>query len=110
MEEKILIPIYGDDVSPRFDLAAEALIVSRFEPSGKISEKIVVLSNVSAEKLSHLILTENIRTVICGGIEDEYYQFLVWKRVEVFDSIIGEWRAALDSYFSGDLQPSNKLI
>jgi predicted Fe-Mo cluster-binding NifX family protein len=109
MEKKILIPIYEDEISPRFDLAAEALIVSRLEPLGEIDEKIVVLYNRSAEKLCHLILTEGIRTVICGGIEEEYYQYLVWKRVEVFDSIIGPWRDALGRYLNGELKTSDKL-
>jgi predicted Fe-Mo cluster-binding NifX family protein len=109
MEKKILIPIYEDEICPRFDLAAEALIVSRLEPSGEIDEKVVVLYNGSAEKLCHHILTEGIRTVICGGIEEEYYQYLVWKRVEVFDSIIGPWRDALDLYLKGELKPSGSL-
>lgn len=110
MEKKILIPLYGDEVSPRFDQAAEVLIATWFESSAALNEKVVVLSKPSAEKLCHLIITEGVQTVICGGIEEEYYQYLKWKRVEVIDSVIGFRQTVLDSYIKGTLQAWDNLL
>lgn len=107
MQHKILIPLYGSEVAPRFDLASEVVIVTVDEKRRKLEEKLVVLPQVSAEKLCHLILTEGVRTVICCGIEEEYYQYLVWKRIEVLDSIIGLWETALDRYVSSTLSPGD---
>ncbi len=42
---RVLIPLVGDDIAPRFDLAQEALIVA-VEPQGRVSvEKSIILSH-----------------------------------------------------------------
>ncbi|MBW1997469.1 MAG: dinitrogenase iron-molybdenum cofactor biosynthesis protein [Deltaproteobacteria bacterium] len=109
MTKKLLIPLYGNDVAPRFDLATEVLIVSLNENRDRLHEKTVVLPQASAEQLCHLILTEEARVVICGGIEEEYYQFLRWKRVEILDSVIGPYEAALERFCKGSLRSGEIL-
>lgn len=104
MPNKILIPLYGREVAPRFDLAAEAVFVTLGTDPHDRQEKLVVLPRVSAEKLCHMILTEGIDTVICGGIEEEYYQYLTWKRITVYDSVIGPWEKALERLIGGGLR------
>jgi len=106
MSAKILIPLYESDVAPRFDLATEVLIVSGVGKSGsgeKGDKRMVVLPSASADQLCHLIITEGVQTVICGGIEEDYYQYLVWKRIEVIDSVIGSSEAALTRFAEGTL-------
>lgn len=110
MHKKILIPLYGNDVAPRFDLATEVLIVILDATDKRREEKIVVLSQASAEKLCHLVLSESINTVICSGIEEEYYQYLKWKRVDVLDSVIGPWPRVLDLYEQETLRPGSVLF
>ncbi|MBU2513981.1 dinitrogenase iron-molybdenum cofactor biosynthesis protein [bacterium] len=109
MEQKILIPLYGNDVAPRFDLATEILITQAGTQKGEDTEKIIVLPQASAEKLCHLVLTEGIGTVICSGIEEEFYHYLIWKKVVVLDSVIGPWKSALRSYQKGELT-SGKIL
>jgi len=107
--KKILVPIFGNDISPRFDLTAEVYIIN-IDNSGQYQdERIVVLPQISAEHLCHLILTENVHVVICGGIEDEYYQYLVWKRITVYDSVIGPWQAAVSRYLDNSLHSGDIL-
>ena len=107
---KVLIGLYGNEVSPRFDLSSEVLIAQVDEVKRKVlEEKIVVLSQPSAEMLCHMVLTESVHAVVCGGIEDEYYQYLTWKRVEVFESIIGDAREALEQLVRGNLQSGDIL-
>ncbi|MBS3757487.1 MAG: hypothetical protein KGY61_02380 [Desulfobacterales bacterium] len=106
---KILIPVFGNDISPRFDLTAEAYIAA-IDANGQYQdERIVVLPQISAEQLCHLILTENIDVVICGGIEDEYYQYLVWKRIQVYDSVIGPWHIAVSRFLDNSLHTGDIL-
>jgi len=93
------------EVAPRFDLTTEVLIAVIGEKGKNREERIVVLPRVSAEHLCHFILTEGVRVVICGGIEEEYFQYLTWKRIKVYDSVIGQWQAALARYKDGSLQP-----
>lgn len=107
--QKILIPLYGNDVAPRFDLTTEVMITSRQDGREDREEKIVVLSQASAEQLCHLILTEGIDVVICNGIEEEYYQFLTWKKVQVLDSVIGPWQTVLERFFKDTLKHEDIL-
>lgn len=106
---KALIPLYGNDVAPRFDMATEVLIAIGDETSPQREEKIVVLSQSSSEQLCHLVLTEAVDAVICSGIEEEHYQYLTWKRVSVFDSVIGPWELALERFYQGKLRSGDIL-
>lgn len=108
MLQKILIPIDDDFIAPRFDLAAEIQIITT---SNEVIEEIktIVVPQVSAEKLCHLIITEGARILICGGIENEYHHYLTWKRIQIFDSIIGKWKEALEFLMKGVLKPGDIL-
>lgn len=104
MEQKILIPLYADQVAPRFDLVTEVCIVTMADEGRPTEKKTVVLSRASAEQLCHLVLLEKIGTVVCGGIEDEYYQYLKWKNVNVLDSVIGSCKDVVKRLESGTLK------
>jgi predicted Fe-Mo cluster-binding NifX family protein len=104
VEQKVLITLYGDQVAPRFDLATEVQIVQLANDGRLLEEKTVVLPRASAEQLCHLVLVEKIQAVICGGIEDEYYKYLTWKNVRVFDSVIGSIKAAVKRFRSETLR------
>ncbi len=107
--KKILIPLYESDVAPRFDLATEVLIVTGIGRAGSGDRRTMVLPRASADQLCHLIITEGVQTVICSGIEDDYYQYLIWKRIEVIDSVVGSSKAALGRYVEGALKPGEIL-
>jgi hypothetical protein len=110
MGTKTLVCLYGNDIAPRFDLTTEVLIVSS-GPDGAIEdERTLVLPQASPEKLCHMILTEDVKTVICGGIEEEYHQYLTWKRVSVLDSVIGSYNQVLDRLATGDLKAGDILL
>lgn len=105
MDEKLLITIWRDQVAPRFDLTSEVLIVTVDSTGEVLQTKTVVLPTVSAEDLCHMILTEGITMVICGGIEEEYFQYLTWKNVKVIDSVIAPYERALEFARIGGLEP-----
>ena len=96
--------MYRNEVAPRFDLATEAWIITVSKNNVIEEERTVVLAQASAEKLCHLIQMENIKTVICGAIEDEYYQFLKWKKVTVFDSVSGFCSTVFEEYLAQTLK------
>lgn len=110
MARKVLITLYGNEVAPRFDLATEVLIAT-LGPDGRVEEeKTVVLPQASAENLCHMVLTEEIQAVICGAIEEEYHQYLTWKRVNVFDSVMGSLEAVLERLEEGTLRSGDILF
>ncbi|MBW1981256.1 MAG: dinitrogenase iron-molybdenum cofactor biosynthesis protein [Deltaproteobacteria bacterium] len=110
MTEKILITIWGDEIASRFDLTSEILTVHVDSHGGVVESRTVVLPTISAEDLCHLILKEGITTVICGAIEEEYYQYLVWKKIKVMECVIGPYVKALELFLAGKLAPGANLM
>lgn len=110
MATKVLICLYDNEVTPRFDLATEVLIAFIGEDGKVQGKKVVVLPKASAEMICHMVLTESIQVVICGGIEEEYYQYLTWKRVKVLDSVIGDSGEVLERLAAGRLQAGDILV
>ena len=103
MIHKIIIPVHQKEIAPRFDLATEVLIILISNNSIVEEQKTIVLPRSSADELCHLLLSENAHTLICGAIEDEYFQFLKWKKIQIFDSIVGNWRSAFKRWKAKEL-------
>ncbi|CCH50401.1 NifB/NifX family molybdenum-iron cluster-binding protein [Pseudodesulfovibrio piezophilus] len=102
--EKILIPLLGKELAPRFDLAAEVLVVSIIRETsamGRVEEKNVAIENPSAESMCRAAVSEGIQTVICAGIEKEFFDFLEWKGIRVVDDICGPADIVLEAYLGG---------
>ncbi len=106
---KILITVQGDFVAQRFDLAAEVVIATVVdgEPAGK--PRAIIMDRPSPEDLCNMIMDENINLVVCGGIEERYYQFLTWKKIRVIDYVIGDHESALKKAIAGNLKAGDIL-
>lgn len=101
--QKLMVVIQGDFVAPRFDLATEVLIV-RFENGKVVGEpKMIIRERSSDEALCQMAVEEHITNIICGGIEEVHFNFLVWKKVSVLDAVIGNWRTAVEKGVAGTL-------
>jgi len=101
---KALITLDLDTVAPRFDLAADVWI-GRIDPDGTArNAKTLVLASASADELCKLVLTEKIEVVVCGAIEDKYYEYLQWKDVTVLDSVVGALDAVIQALARGALE------
>jgi hypothetical protein len=108
--KKMMVLIQGDFVAPRFDLATEILIV-RFEKGQVCGEpKIIITERSSEEMLCQMVVEENITNLICGGIEEVHFNFLVWKKVLILDAVIGSWRTALAKGVTGTLQQGEVFL
>ena len=112
MAHKLLIPLYGNDVAPRFDLTTDVMIVdikNLGDPEPVRTSRIVILPRASADDLSRLILNEKIQTVVCAGIEEEYLQFLAWKGITVLDEVLGPAQDVLIAFCRGTLLRNSNL-
>jgi hypothetical protein len=104
MVKKVLITLSENDVAPRFDLTTEVLIATLRVDGSDEEDKTMVLAHASPEDLCQLILNEGIHIVICGGIEEEFFDYLTWKKVQVLDSVMGPWQRAREKVAQGDLK------
>jgi hypothetical protein len=101
---KILLTVQGDFIAPRFDLTGEVVIADTEGKKLLGKPRTIILNRPSPEDLSNMIMEENIAVVICGGIEDRHYQFLVWKKIRILDFIIGDHATVLENFLAGTLQ------
>ncbi|WP_320174064.1 NifB/NifX family molybdenum-iron cluster-binding protein [Maridesulfovibrio sp.] len=102
MSHKIMIPLLNNEVAPRFDLATDVMLV-KVKSGGELSERIIVLPQASADDLCALATSDNTNAVVCGGIDDEHYQYLKWKGIDVLDDVIGPVENVLQAYKDGTL-------
>lgn len=109
MINRVIIPLYRDEVAPRFDLATEVMIAIVSMNNVVEEQKTVVLTRSSAEDLCHQMLSENVNVLICGAIEDEYYKFLRWKQLSIFDNVSGRWEDAFNRFLDRSLKSGDIL-
>jgi len=107
---KILITIQDNNVAPRFDQSTEVIIAEHDGKHLTIAPRTLILPHKSAEDLSDLIIKEDVDCLICGGIEDNFHRFFVWKKITVYDGIIGSHTEALQMAVTGTLQPGLVLL
>ncbi len=108
MDRRVLITIAKDEIAPRFDLSTEALLLNITESGEIVMRKSFLLAHASGDELCDLALSRDIGTIVCGAIEDEYYHYLRWKRIEVIDFVAGPLddvlaRLTANSLRSGDI-------
>jgi len=109
MIRKVLIPLSEEEVAPRFDLAAEVLLAELEEDGRIVQEKVLILPEPSAERLCHMVMTERAHTVICGGIEEEVFDYLTWKGIAVIDDVIGLASVVLRRWADGRLKSGDRV-
>lgn len=101
----LLVPLAAEVVAPRFDLATEVLIARAVKGRLVGEPRVVLLPGPSADALCSLVLEEGITDLVCGGIEEAHYQYLLWKKVRVVDRVIGSWEGVLRLFLRDELRP-----
>lgn len=102
---KILLTVQDAGIAPRFDQATEVIIVENDGTTLVGEPRTIILPHGSAEGISDLIVKEGVQCVVCGGIENSFYKFFLWKKITVIDSVIGDHTEALAGVLNGTLRP-----
>lgn len=110
-----LLTLCQDEIAPRFDMTAEALIIpldatyASGPPADAPGRRHLVLAHVSSEELCDVITRSGVSVVVCGGIEEDYYHYLRWKRIDVISDVMGPLAPVLERLASGELQTGDCL-
>lgn len=97
MAKRLLITLQANNIAPRFDNTIEVWL--GYEGMNSLDEgELLILPHASAEELCQVIVQEHVQSVICCGIEEEFYAYLRWKHIEVFDSVQGSAVLALAAW------------
>ena len=102
---KILFTVQDNSIAPRFDQATEVIIVDHDGTKEVTEPRTIILPHRSAEELSDLIVKEGVQSVVCGGIEDSFHKFFLWKKITVIDGVIGSHAEAMVKVAAGELRP-----
>lgn len=108
MTGAVLIPLMANEVAPRFDLA-QAVLLAVLPEEGLAETTTLVLEQPSSDALCDLALSRGVACVVCNGIEEEYYHYLRWKRIEVLDAVMGPVDAVLARLAAGRLKAGDIL-
>ena len=102
---KILLTVQDNSIAPRFDQATEVIIINHENKQMIAEPRTIILPHRSAEELSDLIVKEGVECVVCGGIEDSFHKFFLWKKIHVIDGVIGSHAEAMAKVLAGELRP-----
>jgi predicted Fe-Mo cluster-binding NifX family protein len=103
-----VVTLWEQYVAPRFDMAGEILIAV-IEDGRVVETRTVIPAQASADENCRLILAEQADALITGGIQRRYYEYLKWKKIQVYDSVMGPWEKALELLARGELKPEAAL-
>jgi predicted Fe-Mo cluster-binding NifX family protein len=101
---EIAIPLFGNRISPRLDCAKKVLLVNILEREKKIvSSEEKEFQTVGTSENMDFYLSNEIDTVICGGISIEMQDFLLKHDIRVISWVTGEAQKAQDLFIEDKL-------
>ena len=99
------IPVFGSEVSPRFDCAKEIMLI-RIEGGKIVDQKNVAVGETSSLHILKILSAWKVQHVICGGIDDFSKRMLKGLKIGVFPWVSGSARQALEEFLGNTVQES----
>ena len=100
---RVLIAVHGDSVATRFDLCTEVMIAEAEGGTLTGEPRTMLLSGPSAYEICGIAIKENVSVLVAGGMEEEHYEYLRWKKIKVVDRVIGRADDAVGLLIDGRL-------
>lgn len=106
---RIVVPTFGDRVSPRFDCAASFLVATL--DSGRISDRLVLNASgwTPHDRINRLIAL-GVDAVVCGGIDRWSAESLRSVDIAVYRRVAGTVQESLDALARGELEEDKTRI
>lgn len=91
----VALPLFGSEISPRFDCAGEFLLVN--VEGGKIAKSSFIgIQEGNPIQRARLLLERKVDKVICGGIDDFSSRLLNGLGIEVVPWVAGDVRKVIE--------------
>lgn len=101
---KIALPVFNGRVAPRFGMADTLLVLHLMNGIFTKREELE-LQGMSPIEKARLLKQQEIKVLICMGIEMGLYHYLSVFGVRVFPGIHGDVEEVLELYLTGHLSP-----
>ena len=100
--ETIVIPVFGNRISPRLDYTESMQLISIENGFIKNRETIKLITHSSLEKINMLIRLHP-DVIICDGVSRISYEKLISNNIKIFPWIHGEVDTIIQKFLSGKL-------
>ncbi|MBW1699970.1 MAG: NifB/NifX family molybdenum-iron cluster-binding protein [Deltaproteobacteria bacterium] len=104
---KIVIPLYRKRVAPHFGKVSTVLLVEVRKDS-VLHESRYDVGGMNAMETARKLLNLEVDTLICGGIEAYFKDWLIRKGITVVDNQKGEAREALKKFLESKPTVGNR--
>lgn len=101
----LAIPVFGSEVSPRFDCAKEIMLI-RIEQGKIMDRKNVAVVETSSLHIVKVLSAWKVQQVICGGIDDFSNRMLKGLGIRVSPWVSGNAYRALEEFLVNTAQES----
>ena len=105
--EFIIIPIFGNRISPRLDYAEHFQLLCIENRKIIKQESIKIITNNRLERINRLIKMKP-EMIICNGLTERCYIELTKSNIKIIPWIKGEIDEVLNNYFSGYLRENGQ--
>jgi predicted Fe-Mo cluster-binding NifX family protein len=104
MASKVAVFQLHERVAPRFDKCPE-LVTATVESAGAVKEKkILPIDALKPMEVADLLGRLEVKTLICGGVKEDFQQALKKLDIELIDNVIGDVEDILRRYSKGKLR------
>lgn len=101
---KIAIPVFQTKISPRFDQTQEFVLLEMENGTITTRETLTTKDWSVLDRMKHLVSLE-VNTLICGGIDRASLQYLGFKGVKIYSWVTGEVEDAVSCFLSHRMRP-----
>lgn len=106
---RIAIPVWGDKVSPVFDVALKLLVIE-FDNSREVSRLVYHIEEEDLLWKCHRIKSLDPDIIICGAVSHPFLNMLKAVDLDVIEHISGRIEEVLEAYLNGDISNSRFLM
>lgn len=107
MKGKIAVCQLKDRVAPRLDRCPELLLVTVADPRAVKEKKVFPIATLKPREVADLLRRLQVKTLICGGVREDYQQALKKLDIQLIDNVIGDVEDILMRYVEGKLTRGN---
>ena len=100
---KVAVPLFRDEVSPRFGCSAQFLVAT-VEEGGVWAQEVKDVSHLAPWQLSEFLASLGVTKVICGGVHRRFQEELARCGIEIIWGVIGPAADALEALRAGTLR------
>lgn len=103
---RVAVPLFGQDVAPRFGFA-DSFLIADISPAGAhLSNQVICLVGGWATRLNGLRAL-NVRVLLCGGFNRTFIPLAQNMGIQVHAGCAGDARRVVERFANGDSMPND---